>query len=236
MKKLRRLLITISYIFIMVNCKLEVPIDEPKNTVSDTEIIIEEQIMNDFIVKPFTEYPAYFVQGNAVSGIPAGCKDPTDLMRFLPEIEIDGEVSISNFDTFFVKDGKVYFTVSANFPSTVEGEESETITKYCTIENGTVKYLTESKFPEMPESERAEGSTGKYTILVSEYNDESISVADNEVYTESFIMIDGFIEIEGGLLIHTPTGRGSSRPAGLLFWPEDKRTMNPWKEVGRFWK
>ena len=88
----------------------------------------------------------------------------------------------------------------------------------------------------MPESERVEGSTGPYVINNDEYNGESISVAGNGVYTEPFVMIDGFIEIEGGLLIHTPTGRGSSRPAGLLFWPEDKRTMNHWKEPGRFWK
>lgn len=244
MKKLRRLLIIVSYIFLGIYCKLEVPIDEPVElTVEETteeEIIeIEEtNIMNDFIVKPFEEYPAYYVQGNAVSGIPADCKVPTDLMRFLPIITVDDEDLQSGFDKFFTVNGIPHFIISLQFSKEVDpGDpaEIETIVKYCTLENGAVKYLTEAKFPAMPMSERVEGETGEYTIGIDTYNGETISVAERD-YNEPFIMIDGFIEIEGGLLIHTPTGRGSSRPPGLLFWPEGLRTMNHWKEPGRFWK
>lgn len=231
MKKLRRLLISILYIIAVVNCKLEVPIDEPVKI-----IILEEQIiMNDFIVKPFTEYPAYFVQGNAVSGIPADAKGQGDLMRFLPVVEINGQEGIGNFNIYFMKDGKVYFSITVNFPAILEGEDPETITKYCTLTNGEVDYLTEAKFPEMPISERVTGATGEYNIDIGNYEGDPISIASRD-YPEPFEKIDGFIEIEGGLLIHTPTGRGSSRPPGLLFWPDGLRTMNHWKEVGRFWK
>lgn len=233
MKKLRRLLISILYILIIVNCKLEVPIEEPENNVIEIE---EQVIMNDFIVKPFTEYPAYYVQGNAVSGIPADAKGPGDMIRFLPEIEIDEEDFIDVFDTFFVKDGKVYFTISSVFPPAEPDGDLETIVKYCTLKDGEVVYLTKAKFPAMPESVRVKGNTGVYAIDIGDYQGDPISVLDNGSYTEKFTIVDGFLEIEGGLLIHTPTGRGSSRPAGLLFWPEGLRTMNSWKEVGRFWK
>ena len=243
MKKLRRLLISILYIMAVVNCKLEVPIDEPVElTVEETteEIIIEEtRIMNDFIVKPFEEYPAYYMQGNRVLGIPADAKSPGDLTAVLPIITVDSEDLQSGFDKFFIIGGIPHFIISLQFSKEVDpGDpaESETITKYCTFENGAVKYMTEAKFPEMPEVERITGTTGIYFVNDDEYNGESISVAGNGVYTEPFVMIDGFIEIEGGLLIHTPTGRGSARPAGLLFWPEGLRTMNHWKEPGRFWK
>jgi len=231
MKKLPKLLIIVSYVLSVVYCKLEVPPEEPEKN-----ILIEEiEIMNDFIVKPFTEYPAYFVQGNAVSGIPADAKVPIDLLRFLPELEINNEYALGIFDQFFVKDGKVHFTVSAHFPVDEETGEVQVITKYCTLKDGEISYLTKAKFPEMPDSGRATGTTGEYNIDIGDYKGEPISIASRD-YAENFLMIDGFIEIEGGLLIHTPSGRGSSRPPGLLFWPEGLRTMNPWKEVGRFWK
>ena len=245
MKKLRRLLISILLLSSIVYCKLEVPIDEPVElTVEETteeEIIeIEEtNIMNDFIVKPFEEYPAYYVQGGLVFGILPDAKGPGDLIIVNPSIVVDGETLQSGFDKFFIINGIPHFIISLRFSKELaDGEETEpeTITKYCTLKDGVISYLTEAKFPAMPISERIEGETGKYTIGIDTYNGESISVAGNGVYTEPFVMIDGFIEIEGGLLIHTPTGRGSARPPGLLFWPEGLRTMNHWKEPGRFWK
>ena len=236
MKKAGGLLISILWIAFIVNCNLEGPIDEPVKTVVDTEIIIEEQrIMNDFIVKPIVEYPAYFAQGNNVSGIPADAKGPADLLRFLPEIVINDNEAVAIFDQFFAISGKVYFTITCSFLIDSEIGESETITKYCMQSKGVITYLTEAKFPAMPESVRVTGTTGKYNIDIGEYQGDPINIVSRD-YSETLIFVDGFLAIEGGLLIHALVGRGSSRPDGLLFWPDGKRTMNLWKEPGRFWK
>ena len=240
MKK-RLYIYIITYLIFVVNCKLEVPIDEPEiveetvsEAVEDTEIITED-IMNDFTVKPFTEFPAYYAQGNMVYGIPKNIKGPGDLVRILPSLVVE-EVDFKNpFQQFFVKDGKVYFMVSETWPSDVEGEDPETITKYCTQENGKISYLTEAKFPEMPKSERVTGTTGEYNIDIGEYNGDPISIVSRD-YAENLLFVDGFMAIEGGLLIHAPQGRPQARPDGLLFWPDGKRTMDHWKEPGRFWK
>ena len=229
MKKLGRLLIIVTLISFSVYCQLEVPIEEPKNNIE------ELRIMNDFTVKPFTEFPAYYAQGNRVFGIPADTAGREDLTLIIPEIVVDGETKPQShrFDEFFVKDGKVYFKMSKSFP--VEEAEPEVITKYCSMNDGAVKYSTKAKYPAMPESVRIEGQAGDHSIINGDYDGKPISIARRN-YDEPFEMIDGFMAIPGGLLIHTPTGRGSSRPAGLLFWPDGVRTMNHWKEVGRFWK
>jgi len=236
MKKAGGLLIIVAYTLLSVYCNLEGPTYEPVETVLDTEIIIEEQrIMNDFIVKPIVEYPAYFAQGHNVSGIPADAKGPADLLRFLPEIVINDNEAVAIFDQFFAISGKVYFTITINFANTEDSEESETITKYCMQSKGVLTYLTEAKFPAIPESVRVEGTTGKYNIDIGEYQGDPINIVSRD-YSETLIFVDGFLAIEGGLLIHALVGRGSSRPDGLLFWPDNARTMNLWKEPGRFWK
>ena len=221
--------ITILLSLIVINCTLQVPIEEP-----DKQIEIEEtRIMNDFIVKPFEEYPAYYVQGNRVLGIPTNAKGPADLVPVTFNVVDNPDLVIP--DTFFTINGIPHFLIKQYFNPEIEGENPDVITKYCTLKNGIVEYLTESEFPAIPISERAVGTTENYTVDIGDYQGDPISIVARD-YPENFVMIDGFVEIEGGLLIHTPTGRGSSRPAGLLFWPEGLRTMNPWKEVGRFWK
>lgn len=234
-------IISILLMLSVVNCYLEVPIEE----LETQSVEIMEEDMNDFIVKPFEEYPAYYQNGSNVFGIPLNSKGPTDLVIITPDIEIDGETQRYRFNEFFVKDGKSHFKIVVQFPNLDDPTNPEIITKYCTLTAGKVVYLTETKFPAMPISERVEGETEVYTIGLDTYNGDLISIASRTKidedkivpdYAENFMMIDGFIKIEGGLLIHTPTGRGSSRPAGLLFWPEGLRTMNSWKEVGRFWK
>ena len=231
MKKAFQLIISITLLFSVVYCKLEVPLEEPEIATENTE-----EIMNDFTVKPFAEFPAYYQAGNMVFGIPEDAKTPMDLMRFLPVIEINGVESVINFDLFFVKDGKVYFIIVEYFSSLPDGEP-EPVVKYGTLENGAVKYLTKSKFPEAPVPVRYEGKeSARYTITIGDYEGQPISICDNGEYKETLIFVDGCIALLGGLLIHAPQGRGSARPDGLLFWPEGKRTMNHWKGPGRFWK
>ena len=89
----------------------------------------------------------------------------------------------------------------------------------------------------MPKSVRYEGiEGGRYTITIGDYEGQPISICDNGEYTENLMFVDGCIALPGGLLIHALLGRPQARPGGLLFWPEGKRTMNHWKEPGRFWK
>lgn len=234
-----KIVITILLSFIVISCTLQVLIEEPEKIIE----IEETEIMNDFIVKPFTEYPAYFVQGDRVLGIPANAKGQADLIPVIFNVVDNPDLVIP--DTFFTINGIPHLLIKQYFDPEIEGGNPDVITKYCALKNGVVEYLTESEFPEMPESQRVTGTTGDYNIDIGDYKGASISIASRTKlengkivpdYTESFVMIDGFIAIEGGLLIHTPTGRGSSRPAGLLFWPDGLRTMNHWKEVGRFWK
>ena len=230
MKKAFQLIISITLLFSVVYCKLEVPLEEPEKATESTE-----EIMNDFTVKPFAEFPAYYQAGVLVFGIPDDAKGPGDLVNINPTIIIDDKEILFTFDQFFVSAGKVYFAVRRSFQ---EGENPpEQIIKYCTLENGTVKYLTKTKFPEAPVPVRYEGlEGGQYNITIGDYEGQPVSICDNGEYKETLIFVDGCIALPGGLLIHAPQGRGSARLDGLLFWPEGKRTMNHWKEPGRFWK
>lgn len=237
MKKAVPVIISILYASLIVNCYLEAPIQEPE--AQSTEIM-EEIIMNDFTVKPIEEFPAYYQAGNMVFGIPDSAQGPGDLVIVNPLIIVDGETLQSGFDKFFIIGGIPHFVLSLRFiKESADGEttDDETITKYCTQENGKISYLTEAKFPAMPESTRFEGMEGsQYTIETGDYEGQAISICDNGEYKETLIFVDGCIALPEGLLIHAPQGRGSARPDGLLFWPEGKRTMDHWKEAGRFWK
>ncbi len=224
MSKAWRLLISILYVLTIVNCQLE-----PNITVET-----EEKIMsNDFTVKPFKEFPAYYVQGNRVSGISTDNKSPEDLTLIIPEIEIDSNDISYQFDEFFVKDGKPCFSMTHTF---IEPDSDPVvITKYCTQTDGKITYLTKTKFPKMPDSIRIEGQFTNFDVITEAYQDNPISVISRN-YSEPMGFIDGAIQLNDGILIHAPIGREPSRPSGLLFWPDNARNMNSWKEVGRFWK
>lgn len=243
--------ISILLSLIIISCNLQVPVEEPDKTVIITEIITREIIMNDFIVKPFQTYPAYYQSGNNVFGVPLNSKGPADLVKIVPEIIIEGETLKYRFNEFFVEDGKPYFKIIVSFSNTKD--DPEIITKCYTLESGDAIEVL-SDFPAVPDQIRVTGDFNNYKIIIDTYKDSDINVLTRYLsrdpekadYTEILIFVDGFIEIEGGLLIHAKEGRGSSRPAGLLFWPDpvikdgviiqQNGIMNHWKEPGRFWK
>lgn len=226
-------MITLLFCLFMVSCSIE-PEEIVLKEEPEIPVITEEIIMSDFSVKPITEYPAYFAT-NTVFGIQKTAKGADSLTGIKPVIEIEGKESESVFDTFFKIGGKIYFTVTQNFPPETVGGEPEVITKYCVQENNIVKYLTKDKFPIKPEETRAIGEAGKYSVFIDKYNGQTISLAKRD-YDEKMIFIEGFFLLDGGLLLSVKEGRGAERPAGLLFWADGKRNMDKWKDIGRLWK
>jgi hypothetical protein len=224
-----RTLFSILYLVSVVNC-YNVVIPEKENARENMEDI---KIMNDFIVKPIEEFDAYFQQGSSIYGISKNIKNPGELVRFLPVIEIDSKEQVTNFESFYVKSGKVYFSIKVVFP--VEDADPEIITKYCEQLNGEISYITKTKYGNVPAQVRIEAEEGDYKFSIGDYEGQPISIVERD-YSETLIFVDGFLIIEGGVLINAVEGRGSARPNALLFWPDGKRTMDTWKGSGRFWK
>lgn len=138
-------------------------------------------------------------------------------------------------------------------------QESEVMSKHYKQSGSAVELVDKDDFPEAPEAVRVEKSVPGYSFYVGDYSGEPISVAVRDsdkaihharmasfdpndedakeptLYEERFFFVDGFFVINGGVLIHAPSGRGEARPDGLLYWPEGKGNMNHWGIPGRFW-
>lgn len=212
----------------------------------------EERVMNDFTVKPVEEYPAYYVgPGGQVMGIPETVETAADLaavtvtaegVPFYKKAEDSDEAILTNGDvkmipkSFFIINGDIYFSLSWTFPASEEGEEPETITKYCKQTGGSVSYLTKASFPAEPEPERVTGTDGDHVFSIGDYKGTAYSSAKRaDDPEERIIFIDGYCPVSGGMLIHVKENPHPSRPPGLLFWPDGKNSMTAWKGCGRFW-
>lgn len=238
----------------IVNCKIE-PEEEILTNQPEIPVTITEEVMNDFIVKPIIQHDAYFVQGKRVSGILGGAKSPEDITPIKFFVEINGDTFPAVPASFFTINGIPYFEMKQAFAASVEGEEPEIITKWCKQEQGKIIYLDTK--PEEPELSRIADVDGNYEFSIGDYSGQAISIADryknvtkeeaaenNDLvegervfdYQEKMMFIDNFIVISGGALLSVQEGRGSSRPEGLLFWPDGKSNMDKWKEQGRLWK
>lgn len=194
----------------------------------------------DFIVENFTHYAAYFNNGDVV-GIPSDAKNRGSLKKVVPRVEItiSGQPKTvkrkASFNTFFKIGSLVYFSIT-------ETEEelgaSVILTKYCSYDGISMTYMLVGAFPSMPDAVRASGTSGIYTVAIGTFGVIDISIATRTTdpgYEERFVLVDGFQELSKGLLLNVVIGRGSARPPGLLYWPENKRNMDKWKGPGRLW-
>ena len=211
--------------------------EQPVKTIYVTAKVPEERVVSDFTVKPVEEYPAYYVgPSGKVEGVPSDSVTRDDLTDCPVIVTVDGEDYGKYADEFFIVAGDIFMKVSWYFHAPEGQTEGETIVKYCKQTGGKITYLTEAKFPTMPDPARVTGTPDGYTIKIGDYNSQVISVCQRgDDPIENLIMVDGYLPVSGGMLLHVQEGRGPSRPAGLLFWPENRNSMMLWKDPGRFW-
>lgn len=179
-------------------------------------------------INPVKEHDAYLSKNGKVYGIDesmAGRKDFEEL-----EFLADGKAFIPS--EFFVIDGYLYFK---HRYTEGEGEEAQDVTVFIRQKYGKVEYLAEADFPEKPEPKRAVEQHKSFDLLTAEYEGEEISIAQRD-YDEPMGFISGGIDIKGGALLHVLVGRGTARSAGLLFWPEGKRSMVKVMDAGEFYR
>lgn len=219
--------ITILLSLIVINCTLQVPIEEPVNV---TENIIEEvQIME---LQPIEEYENYMSQENGKTYGITGNELKEVILK-------DTDKKVYQFADFFIVGGTIYIAVEVMeqgdaIPET-EPVQYEAVLKtyYFTQTAGVITEIQETEYPEKPVTVYIEMDSKPFKIIKSVHEDIDMSEVYQGTLRTGYKQIDSYVKNDVGLWFSVLESFGI-RLKGVYFYGEGANIIRV-KEEGRIW-
>lgn len=188
-------------------------IEEPeKPAIEEPAPVVEENKPEDYIMelKPIKQFSNYAVNQTGVFGI-----DQSKLILVIPE---DTKDNLKVFDSFFMKDGKMYFIIK----DFVNDDPAVEETHYFEQTGNDIIKIVKSDFPMPRASDHIEFEDGDYKIIKYPYDIDGESTITSRVFQGSLIV--GYLKIDGCVLVddglwYSVTETIQTRLEGVYYWP-----------------